>query len=741
MPKSEVREDSRAGTRGELKKELGLWEVYCIATGAMFSSGFFLLPGIATAQAGPSTVLAYLLAGLLMVPSMLSMLELATALPRAGGAYYFLDRSLGPAVGTIAGIGSWLTLVLKAAFALVGMGAYLAMIPGLGPLLSHEGEASVWLVKALAVGLTVFFVMINILGAKESTRAQSVLVVVLLVVLGGFAVEGLWYVFTGLPGSELTRQYTPFLHEDNGFAGLFATVGLVFVAFAGLTKVASVSEEVRRPERNLPLGMFLSLGTAMIVYVVGVFIMIAVLDPQALREDLAPVATAAENFSSWLPQSVGLLLVVAAALAAFISTGNAGILSASRYPLAMARDRLLPSLFERIGRFNTPTPGILLTGAGMIFFIVVFSVEGVAKLGSTFNLLIFALVNVAVIVMRESRISTYDPGFRIPLYPWMPMAGLLASAFLIFEMGWLSIGFSVGVIVLGAIWYWRYARSRVHRYGAMHHVFARLGRYRHPELLPEFREIMKEKGLRSDDPYDEIVQRAAWLEVGSDGSFDDLLEAGARLLADRMPLDASTIEACMLRTGRYGGVSLSLGVVALHTQREEVDRTEMVLARARHGVCVSLPSEDSPEEEGPSREVFAVFFLMSPKSKTGQHLRILAQIADRAEDPAFLPSWRQVQDELRAKQLLLRDSRFMELFVTSQEPSRSLLGAPIHQISLPPGVFIASVRRNGEHFEPKGEAKLLEGDALTIIGDPHGIDRIYARYVEAEQEDEEAPVD
>ena len=78
----------------KLKKELGLWDVYAISTGAMFSSGFFLLPGLATAYAGPSTVLAYLVAGILMIPAMLSMSELSTALPRAGGTYYFLDLSL-----------------------------------------------------------------------------------------------------------------------------------------------------------------------------------------------------------------------------------------------------------------------------------------------------------------------------------------------------------------------------------------------------------------------------------------------------------------------------------------------------------------------------------------------------------------------------------------------------------------------------------------------------------------------
>jgi amino acid transporter len=113
---------------GRLKKQLRLFDVYVICTGAMFSSGFFLLPGIAAARAGPSVVLAYLISGLLIVPAMLSQAELATAMPRAGGAYYFLDRTLGPLMGTVGGIGTWFALMLKSAFALIGMGAYISIL-------------------------------------------------------------------------------------------------------------------------------------------------------------------------------------------------------------------------------------------------------------------------------------------------------------------------------------------------------------------------------------------------------------------------------------------------------------------------------------------------------------------------------------------------------------------------------------------------------------------------------------
>ena len=100
------------GDHGRLTRSLGLRHVFALSTGAMLSSGLFLLPGLAASKAGPAAVVAYLLAGVLAVPAMLSVSELATALPKAGGAYYFLERALGPAVGTVAGCGTWLSLVL-----------------------------------------------------------------------------------------------------------------------------------------------------------------------------------------------------------------------------------------------------------------------------------------------------------------------------------------------------------------------------------------------------------------------------------------------------------------------------------------------------------------------------------------------------------------------------------------------------------------------------------------------------
>jgi len=385
-----------------LSKKLTLFDVYAVSTGAMFSSGFFLLPGIAAMETGNSVYLSYLVAGFLILPSMLTVAELATAMPRAGGAYYFLDRSLGPLVGTIGGLGSWIALIFKSAFALIGMGAYLSLYVDV-PMLP------------LALILTVVFGLLNIFGAKETAFLQRLLVSALVVIMGYFLIEGVEY----LTGNAVLPEMKERNFLTNGLNGFISTVGLVFVSYAGLTKVASIAEEVQNPDRAIPLGMTLSLMTASLVYVLGVFIMVKVLPAATLFSSLTPVTYAGSVVITWIPSSIGILLIVVAAIAAFASTGNAGIMSASRYPLAMSRDGLMPKFFGKIGRFKTPHISVLSTTFVMILVLLLFDVEAVAKLASAFQLLLFFLLNLAVVVMRESKIEAYKPGFNSPFYPWV----------------------------------------------------------------------------------------------------------------------------------------------------------------------------------------------------------------------------------------------------------------------------------------------------------------------------------
>ncbi len=688
-----------------LKKELGLFDVYAICTGAMFSSGFFLLPGLAAAKSGPAVVIAYLIAGVLILPAMFSQAELSTALPRAGGTYYFLDRSLGPMMGTIGGLGTFLALTLKTAFALIGIGAYAALFIELP-------------IKPVAIALTVVFVVINVVGAKETSGLQRGLVVVLLSVMAFFIVQGFHEIIFEQPTGVTRRQFTPF--SPFGIDGLLETVGFVFVSYAGLTKVASVAEEVRNPERNIPLGMTLSLVSTTFVYVAGIFIMVAILDPAEFRSDLTPVATAAEAFFDWLPDPVGLLLIVAAALAAFASTGNAGVMSASRYPLAMARDRLVPPALAHLGRFQTPTRSIMVTGALMVVFIVVLDEEGIAKLASAFQLFIFLLLNLAVVVMRESKIVSYDPGYRSPLYPWMQVAGILSSLALIIYMGWLAIAFTVGVVLLCLAWYYRYAQSKVIRDGAIYHWFSRLGQRRYDELDREFRTILKEKGLREEDQFDEVVARARVVELADDESFEDLIRHAADLLADRLPLTAEQLEEGFLQGTKTGATPVAGGAALPHLHVLDIDHPEMVLARSRMGLQMDVVDALGGEEAADER-VHAVFLLVSPEEDHRQHLRMLAQLANKVDEDDFMQTWLQATSAAHLKELLLEDANYLTVRVRSDGRSGELAGKALKDLSLPANSLIAIIRRGDRMIVPGGNTVLEENDRITFIGDPEAL--------------------
>ncbi len=678
-----------------LKKELGLFDVYVIATGATLSSGFFLLPGLAAASAGSALPIAYLVAGLFVLPGVMSAAELTTAMPRAGGIYYFLDRSMGPLMGTIGGFGTWIALILKSAFALIGVGAYL------GLFFPHIQ------IVPIAAAFAIVFGVVNLISAKKSTQFQVYLVVGLLILLVWFSIKGAFAIETG--------HFAGILSTESG--SITYTAGLVVISYIGLSKVASVSEEVRNPERNLPLGMFLAYGTAIVVYGIGTTIMVGVVGADVLAEnggDLTPVATVAEV----LVGRYGQILMTIAAVLAFSSVANAGILSASRYPLAMSRDHLLPRVFRYLTKRRTPTTSVYVTVVIVLAIVVFLDPSKIAKLAGAFQLLMFGLACLAVIVMRESHIESYDPGYRTPLYPWLQIFGLVAPIWLIAQMGWFPVLFSLALVVLGALWYIYYARKRVNRGGAIYHLFERLGRRRSTGLDRELRNILKEKGLRSEDPFEETVARSIVIDLDHARSFDEVVAMVAENIEHRVPGTAREIFDEFQQGTRVGATPVTHGVALPHIRKIGLMQAEIVFVRAKSGVVVPPDEFHDADDE---QVVHALFFLISPDEDPGQHLRILAQIAERVDDEDFMESWLAATSDQDLREMMLRDDRFLTFVLDRNEKSRAYIGKSIGQLDIPEGALVALVRRGEDVIVARGNTVLHEGDFLTIIGEPHTI--------------------
>ena len=696
----------------KLKKELGLFDVFAVSTGAMFSSGFFLLPGLASQYTGPSVILAYLVAGLLILPAMLSIAEISTALPRSGGAYFFLDRSLGPMMGTIGGIGTYVALLLKTAFALVGIGAYASIFFDIP-------------IKETAIVFAVVFALLNIFGAKKTSGIQNIFVIVLLLVLAAFIVDGVYHIFWAepTPASFDKKEFQPFFTK--GIGGFISTVGFVFVSYLGLTQIASVAEEIKNPERNIPLGMALSLVVTTLIYVLGVFVMVAIIPNENFLNDLSPAATAAQQLFTWLPPRTGLYLVAVAALFAFASTGNAGMLSTSRFPLAMGRDKLFSKKFASVGRFGTPVPAILLTAGLIVLFIVVLSEEGIVKLASTFQLFIFVAINFSVIVFRNSKISSYDPGFHSPFYPWVQIFGIVTSLILISYMGWVSISLTIFIIFMAYLWYAFFVRDKVKREGAIFHWFALLGKHQHDDLENEFLTILREKGMRQGDPFNQTIVRAKITTVDEDVKFKDIVKIVAEASSIPFNADKKLIRQEFLKTNPFDSALMIPEVMLLNAQIPNIVHPVLHIVLSKTGITQTTERDNIKCKN--TIKVF--FFLINDTEQTKQQLRMLTGIWDIAERDYFVQDILALKTEREIIEYLLHSKQYVTFKLTKDSNSSELINKKLIEVKLPPDVLVVFIERGINSFAPKGKTVLQENDILTIIGETSSVNILYDRYV------------
>jgi len=685
----------------KLQKKLTLLDVIALATGTTLSAGFFLLPGLAALQAGPGIMFAYIIAAIPLIPATFSIVELTTAMPRAGGVYYYLDRALGPVFGTIGGVGTWFALILKVAFALIGMGVYLALF------FPQIEIIPVAIIIAVCLGI------LNIAGSQSSGKFQVILVIGLLIILAGFIGGGFYKFeinhFNGL--------------KDLKSDSLLATAAMVYISYVGVTSVASLSEEVKDPERNLPRGIFLALLIAIIIYALGTTIMVGVIPMEKLAGDLTPVATAANIIFG----KIGVLFVSVAALLAFVSVANAGTMSASRYPLAMSRDNMMPGIFQKLGRTGMPYISIIFTVIMIIFILIFLDITKIVKLASAFQLIMFLILCFAVIVMRESRIESYDPGYKSPLYPWMQIFGIISSFWLLSSIGFIPKLFSVIMIAISVIWYRVYVKKRVLRSGAIFNMFENLGKSRNENLDRELRGILKEKGLRKDDPFDELVTRSSVVDIQDKTEFEDIVDIVSKKFSDILHIYEDEVKKPFLEGTRVGNTPVTKEVALPHFRLKNISQMEMIIVRARNGVEIKFKNPLKGFKED-VQIVKAIFFLISPENNANLHLRILAQVAGVVDDKQFQEYWSNATDEQELKEILIHDERYLSV---NLDENSKLVGMKIKNIELPDKCLIAIIKRENEIVVPDGDTVFKYGDKVTVIGEPLSIVEFQKLYISA----------
>ncbi len=606
----------------KLKQELGLPGVFCIASGAMISSGLFILPGLAYSKAGPAVIVCYFMAGLLSLPGMLSLAEMTTAMPKAGGDCFTIIRSLGPGVGTVAGLLSWFALAMKSAFALVGMAVFVRLLVPVNR-------------DIIAAVFCLVFVSINLVGIKEAGRTQIALVIGLLLLMALFIIMGI--------NKVKVDNLVPF--ASHGLRGIFFTIGFVFVSYTGLLKIASVAEEIKNPARNIPLGMIVSLLVTSIFYTFMVFITTGVLEGSELSRSLRPISDAAEVFMG----TPGKIALSIAAIFAFLSTANAGIMTAARSLVPLSEDGLIPEVFGRINaRFRTPHNALFITGVFVLVSLFL-KLEILVEAASLVLILTNILACLSVIILRESRIQNYRPTFRTPLYPWFQIAGLVGFGFIIYEMGREALFVSLLLIVAGGFVYWFYGRIRTNREYALLHLIERITakELTSYSLEDELREIIRQRDEIVKDRFDHIVEKCVVMDIDRAVSAEELFHLVSGKLSARLSVQDEKIYKRLVAREEESSTVLSDNLAIPHIVVEGEHVFDVLIARCKDGVAFS----------DARKQVRAIFVIAGSKDERNFHLYSLSAIAQIVQDPNFERRWSAAQNVEVLRDIVLLGER------------------------------------------------------------------------------------
>ena len=423
-----------------------------VSIGGMLS-GIFVLPGLAVGITGSSVWLAFLVAALCILPAVLSKSELATAMPKSGGTYVYIERAFGPLFGTIAGIGLWLSLLLKSAFSLVGLSFYLYVLV----------EVDESFTKYIALLALLLIVVLNVFGVKKVEKTQ--LIIVSVSVLSLIAV-----VFLGVNTFDAALMAPAF---SSGGSGFIAGVAFLYISYAGVTKIAAVAGEIKNPEKNLPRTMIVSLVLITSVYVFVALVLVGNVEAGVLSTDIKPIHTlflsVGGKYFGYFAAVVGVVTLM--------SMANSGVLASSRFPFAMAKDKMMPQFLGVVNsRFMTPVLAIITTSLLIGFAILFLDVIKIAKLASAFKVLMFIFNELSVIVLRETNAQWYKPSFKSPFYPYVQLFGIISGVVLLSFLGIMPLISVFGVFVLGFIIFLIYGKQSdrsgvISNYGILSFLF------------------------------------------------------------------------------------------------------------------------------------------------------------------------------------------------------------------------------------------------------------------------------
>jgi basic amino acid/polyamine antiporter, APA family len=453
--------DDGSNSAGRLRKRLRARDLIGFGVGVVIGTGIFTLTGVeAKNHAGPAVVISFVLAGVVSLLAALCYAELAASEPTAGSAYTYSYATIGEIAAWIIGWDLALEFALGAAVVARGWSSYLQNLFNLPT--SIFGESST--VNVGAIVIVAVLGTVAVVGIRESAWVTNLLVAIkvaiclFIIVAGAFFVKTAnWHPFVphGQGADPSVRGSTRPLIEvlfgvapsTYGLSGVLTAAAVVFFAYSGFEAVANLSEETRKPARDLPRGLFGTLALATVLYV-GVSLVVTGMVHYTHLDEGAPLSAAFDSVgASW----AGTLVSIAA-VCGLTSVTLVDIVTMGRIGFAMARDGLLPPPIAAVHpRFGTPAR--LTVGVTVVVMVVAgfVSLSTLADLVSIGTLFAFLLVSIAVPILRRTRAQLERP-FRVPLSPFVPLLSALACLYLMLNLSvatwirflvWLVIGLAV----------------------------------------------------------------------------------------------------------------------------------------------------------------------------------------------------------------------------------------------------------------------------------------------------------
>lgn len=437
-----------------LVRSLSLLDITMIGIAAMIGGAIFNLVGPAMHETGPSLVIVFLVSGIISFFTALTYAELGSAIPEAGGGYSWVREGLPRPNAFISGWIAWFAHMIAGSLYAVSIGDFF------GGFLTSVGAASEYggvpLVKIIAVISIVIFTYVNYRGVSLTGRVGNVLTITQLGVIAILIVAGLFAMSFINPHWAVNFQH----FAPNGITGFILAMGITYIAFEGYEIIVQAGEEVKNPKKNIPRAIFTALGVVTVLYIVFTFAFLGGLNSSVVGKEVwkyigdyqdIGIAQAASHLVPY-----GTIIVFAGGLISSVAALSATTFSSSRVSFAMGRQYNLPSIFSSVHpKYHTPHFAIIASGFIMLIMATWLPLEQIALVAGVMFLFLFTQVNWAGINIRRLYGHKLDYGFKIPLFPLMPIVGIICKAglaifLLIYNplswaiaIVWILIGFSI----------------------------------------------------------------------------------------------------------------------------------------------------------------------------------------------------------------------------------------------------------------------------------------------------------